>query len=56
MEGHVARTLEVKKSCHILVVLPEGRDFLGDLRHRWEYNMKMDLKEIGWGLDSCGSG
>jgi hypothetical protein len=24
--------------------------------HRWEDNIKMDLKEVGYGLDSFGSG
>ena len=27
-------------------------------RHRWEYNIKMDLQEVGWGhgLDFSGPG
>jgi hypothetical protein len=28
----------------------------GRPKHRWEDNIKMDLKEIGYGLDSSGSG
>jgi hypothetical protein len=24
---------------------------LGRLRHRWENNIKMDLQEVGWGMD-----
>jgi hypothetical protein len=28
---------------------PEERRSLGRLRHRWEDNTKMDLKEVGWG-------
>jgi hypothetical protein len=26
---------------------PEGKRSLGRARRRWEYNMKMDLREIG---------
>jgi hypothetical protein len=28
---------------------PEGKRPLGRPRHRWVYNIKMDLREIGWG-------
>jgi hypothetical protein len=28
---------------------PEGRRQLGRTRHRWEDNIKMDFREIGWG-------
>jgi hypothetical protein len=35
---------------------PEGRRTLGRLRHRWEDNTKMDLREVGlYGLDRSGS-
>jgi hypothetical protein len=27
----------------------EGKIPLGRIRHRWEVNIKMDLKKIGWG-------
>jgi hypothetical protein len=27
----------------------EGNRLLGRLRHRWEDNIKMDLRGIGWG-------
>jgi hypothetical protein len=30
---------------------PEGRRPLGRPRHRWEDNIKMDLQEVGWGVD-----
>jgi hypothetical protein len=33
----------------ILVGKPEGKTPLGRPRRRWEDNIKMDLKEIGWG-------
>jgi hypothetical protein len=28
---------------------PEGKRPLGRPRHRWEDNIKMDLREVGWG-------
>jgi hypothetical protein len=28
---------------------PEGKRPLGRLRRRWEDNIKMNLREIGWG-------
>jgi hypothetical protein len=33
----------------ILVGKPEGERLLGTPRRRWEDNIKMDLREIGWG-------
>jgi hypothetical protein len=32
-----------------LVGKPEGGRPLGRPRHRWEDNIKMDLREVGWG-------
>jgi hypothetical protein len=32
-----------------LVRKPEGRRPLGRPRRRWEDNIKMDLREVGWG-------
>jgi hypothetical protein len=46
---HVARTGEVRVAYNILVGRPEGRRPLGRLRRRWEDNIKMDLREIGFG-------
>jgi hypothetical protein len=34
-----------------LVGKPEGRRPLGRPRRRWEDNIKMDLREVGWGVD-----
>jgi hypothetical protein len=35
--------------CRILVEKPEGKRPLGRPRYRWVNNIKMDLREIGWG-------
>jgi hypothetical protein len=33
----------------VLVGKPEGKRPLGRPRRRWEYNIKMDVKEVGGG-------
>jgi hypothetical protein len=45
--GHVARVGEGRGAYRVLVGSPEGKRPLGRPRHRWEYNIKMDLGEIG---------
>jgi hypothetical protein len=40
---------EVRGAYNILVEGPEGRRLLGRPRRRWENNIKMDLREIGFG-------
>jgi hypothetical protein len=40
---------EVRGAYNILVERPEGRRQLGRPRRRWEDNVKMDLREIGFG-------
>jgi hypothetical protein len=47
--GNVARMGEVRGAYNIFVGRPEGRRPLGRPRHRWEDNIKMDLREIGFG-------
>jgi hypothetical protein len=47
--GHVARMGEVRGAYKILVGRPEGRRPLGRPRRRWEDNIKMDLREVGFG-------
>jgi hypothetical protein len=39
----------VRGAYNILVGRPEGRRPLGRPRRRWEDNIKMDLREIGFG-------
>jgi hypothetical protein len=40
---------EVRGAYNILVGRPEGRRPLGRPRRRWEGDIKMDLREIGFG-------
>jgi hypothetical protein len=42
-----------RRSAHIIVFgRPEGKRPLGRHRHRWDDNIRMDLKEMGWeGVD-----
>jgi hypothetical protein len=50
--GHVARMGDKRNACRILVGKPEGKRPLGRSRRRWEDNIRMDLREIGWsGMD-----
>jgi hypothetical protein len=48
--GHVARMGEGSGAYRALVGKPEGRRPLGRPRCRWEDNIKMDLREVGWGV------
>jgi hypothetical protein len=47
--GHVACMGEVRIAHNILVGRPEGRRPLERPKRRWEDNIKMDLREIGFG-------
>jgi hypothetical protein len=48
---------EKRNAYRILVGNPEGKRPLGRPRRRWVDNIKMDLREIGWGgLGSSDSG
>jgi hypothetical protein len=44
--GHVARIEEGRSVFKILSGKPTGKRPLGRPRHRWEDNIRMDLKEI----------
>jgi hypothetical protein len=46
--GHVAHMGERRGAYRALVGKPERRRPLGITRHRWEDNIKMDLREVGW--------
>jgi hypothetical protein len=45
--GYVARVGEGRGVYRILVGRPEGKRPLGRPRHRWKYNIKLDIREIG---------
>jgi hypothetical protein len=47
--GLVARMVEKRNAYRTLVGKPEGKRPLGIPKRRWEDNIKMDLREIGWG-------
>jgi hypothetical protein len=54
--GHVALTGEMRNAFRILVGKRRGEIPLRTSRCRWEDSIKMDLREIGCGLDSIVSG
>ncbi|KAJ4450519.1 hypothetical protein ANN_01946 [Periplaneta americana] len=45
---HVARMGESRNAYRVLVGRPEGKRPLGRPRRRWEDNIKMDLREVGY--------
>jgi hypothetical protein len=47
--GYVARMGEKSNAYRILVGKSVGKRPLGRPRHMWERNIRMDLREIGWG-------
>jgi hypothetical protein len=47
--GHVAHMKEKTDIHRVLMGKPEGKRPLLRPRHRWENNIKMDLKEVGCG-------
>jgi hypothetical protein len=47
--GHVGRMDEKRNTYRILVGKPEGKEPLGRPRCRWADNIKVDLRERGWG-------
>jgi hypothetical protein len=50
--GHVVCMGEMSNAYQILVRKSEGKRPLRRPRHRWEGNIRMDLREIGWeGVD-----
>ncbi|KAJ4440944.1 hypothetical protein ANN_10793 [Periplaneta americana] len=46
--GYVARMGESRNAYRVLVGRPEGKRPLWRPRHRWEDNIKMDLREVGY--------
>jgi hypothetical protein len=48
--GHVAHMGEERKLYKVLVGKPEGKRPLGRPRHRWEDKIRIDLRELAWGV------
>jgi hypothetical protein len=48
MARHAARMGPKRKAHRILVAASEGNRALRRRTRRWEDNIKMDLREIGW--------
>jgi hypothetical protein len=46
--GHVAHMVEKRNACRVLMGRQQGKRPLGRSSHRWEDNIKMDLREMGW--------
>jgi hypothetical protein len=47
--GQVPRMMAKRNAYRILVRKPEGKRPLGRQIHRWVDNIKIDIREIGWG-------
>jgi hypothetical protein len=58
--GHGARMGKKRNACKVLTGKADGKKAPGRPRHRSEDNIKMDLKEIGWGgmytMEGTGAG
>jgi len=46
--GHVACMGQIRNVYKILIRKSERKKPLGRPRHRWEDNIRMDCREIGW--------
>jgi len=51
--GYVAGMRERRGVYRVLVGKPAGKRPFGRPRHRWEDNIKMGLKEVGWRGREC---
>jgi len=47
--GHVAQMRDMRGTYRVLVGRPDGKRPRGRPRHRREYNITMNLKEVRWG-------
>jgi len=54
MLGHVARMGDRRYAYRVLVGKPEGKRPRGRPALRWEYNIKMDIQEVGRDVDWIG--
>jgi hypothetical protein len=46
--GHVVRRVEIRNAYNILVGKSEGKRPLGRPKRRWKFNIRTDLRELGW--------
>jgi hypothetical protein len=46
--GHIAHMEEMRNTYKILVGKTEGNRLIGRSRHRWEDNIRMNVREKGW--------
>ena len=53
LAGHVARMGQFRNAYRVLVGKPESKRPLGRPRHRWDDNIKMDLREVGCDPRDC---
>jgi hypothetical protein len=44
---------EMRNAYKVLFGKPEGKRPLGRFRHRWEDNIRMHLREMGWVWTGC---
>ena len=56
LAGHVARMGDERGAYRVLVGKPKGKRPLGRPRRRCVGNIRMDLQEVGCGLDLAGPG
>jgi hypothetical protein len=49
MSGACSSDGERRSVCRVLVGKPDGKRPLGRPRRRWDYNITMDLQEVGCG-------
>jgi hypothetical protein len=47
--AYVARMVDRRGACAVLVGKPKRRRPLGRPMNRWEDNIQMNLQEVGWG-------
>jgi hypothetical protein len=49
--AHAACMVEMRNAYKIMIRKPDKKRPLGGPRHRWEDNIRMDLKEVGCDVD-----
>jgi hypothetical protein len=49
--GYVAHVGDRRVAYRVLMGKPEGNTLLGGPRFRLDDNIKIDLQEVGWGLE-----